>query len=58
MSATSATNRTANHRLPMPAHLFGSSDDARRDRNEDRDGRRDGVLLEPHWVAAIEAATD
>lgn len=60
MSVTSTFSRTATRRAANPG-IFGAgqADDDRRERSTDRDSRRfDTLSLEPHWIAAIEAATD
>lgn len=61
MSVTSTFSRPATRRAVNPA-IFGGGqgEDDRRERSaSDRDSRRfDTLSLEPHWIAAIEAATD
>jgi hypothetical protein len=61
MSVTSTFSRTATRRAANPAlYGAGGADDDRRERSSnDRETRRfDTLSLEPHWIAAIEAATD
>jgi len=63
MPATSAMNRpSSSPSMQMPAYLFTAGEDGHNDCARicqgDSAAGLDGNSLEPHWAAAIEAATD